>query len=295
VDEPDALVPDSVVCAELGGISLMTLNRRVTMQDAPINTTLDDTVDETDAAAAGQTADTANSVPVITPARAVTAPPGMKLVDPFAHYAASEGGNFFSGDYVKLDRKDGWVRGQKKTAIDATEAWVADVNEARHGWIVFGESTERHAVLIREHPALPPCPACGGTALEHEHDKLKRCDWRSVVYLLLRSLTDSNDVVCFTGTGKGARKAVAQLCGIYRRPGADRQGKSPVLLLESRSFENESKGTTAWPVFKIVRWEFFAPGEPAPEVQPIAVPIAPPAKPAAPARGRSAMDDEIPF
>jgi len=249
-------------------------------------------------AADAATAGNGGSVPATTPATAVTAPPGMKLVDPFAHFAASEGDNFFSGDYVKLDQKAGWVRGQKKTPIEATAAWVGDVHEARHGWIVFDDDgVERHAVLIREYPELPPCPACGGTAHEHEHDKSKRCKWRPVVYLLLRLLADPDDVVCFTGTGKGARKAVAQLCGIYARPGADRQGKSPVLLLDSLSFENEAKGTTLWPVFKLIGWEFFELGTPTPEVQPIPVPIAPPAtaKPAAPARNRGDLDDDIPF
>jgi hypothetical protein len=227
----------------------------------------------------------------------------MKTVNPFAHYAASEGDTFFSGDYVRLDQTLGWVRGQEKEPIDATEKWVADVNGARHGWIRFrksdGERTERHTVLIREHPVLPSCPACGGTDAD-EHEKSKRCDWKPVVYLPLRSVTDPDDVVCFTGAGKGARKAVAQLCHVYARPGADRQGKSPVLLLEiTKPFTNDSGGTTTWPVFAIDGWEFFTPGVPAPEAQAIAVPIAPPAKPAAVKalhkHGDVDLNDELPF
>ena len=60
-------------------------------------------------------------------------------------------------------------------------------------------------MLIMECPELPPCPACGNIVDEHDD---KRCDWRPVVYLPLRSVTDPDDVV---GTGKGARRAVAQL------------------------------------------------------------------------------------
>ena len=98
-----------------------------------------------------------------------------------------------------------------------------------------------------------------------------------------------------TGTGKGAHKAVAQLCGLYARPGADRQGKDPVVLPESRSFKNDSGGTTTWPIFKSLGWDFFVPGVPAPPVAPIAVPIPRPA-PAAKAQPRHGdMDDEIPF
>ena len=88
---------------------------------------------------------------------------------------------------------------------------------------------------------------------------------------------------------------MAQLCKIYSRPGSDRQGKSPVILLESRSFPNKNGGTTTWAVFKLIGWEFFAPGVPAPPVTLIAVPVVPPA-PAANAQPRHGdMDDEVPF
>ncbi len=200
----------------------------------------------------------------------------------------------------QLDQKLGWVRGQKKEPIGATEPFVANMHEARHGWIKFakgdGEGVRHHTMLVMECPQLPPCPVCGDTADEHSD---KRCDWRPVVYLPLRSVADAGDVVCFTGTGKGARKAVAQLCGVYARPGADRQGKDPVILLESRSFENNSGGTTTWPIFKLVGWDYFVPGQAAPPVQPVAVPLAPPTKPGAkalPKRGElDDMGDEVPF
>jgi hypothetical protein len=255
-----------------------------------MHTTLDDTIDDKIDA-------TTNASTASVPATTATTPPATKLVDPFAHYAASEDGDFFDGDYARLDQKLGWIRGQEKRPISATETFVAAVHDARHGWIRFakseGESVERQSELIMEKPVLPLCPVCGGTAQEHD-DNPKRCDRRPVVYLPLRSNTGPDDAMCFTGTGKGARKALGQLCGkYYGRPSADRQGKSPVLLLNSRSFENGSGGTTAWPVFKIVGWEYFTPGVPAPEPTLVAVPITPAAtaKLAAPRD----MDDEIPF
>ena len=82
-----------------------------------------------------------------------------------------------------------------------------------------GESVEHRTALIMDRPELPPCPACGNIVDEHDD---KRCDWRPVVYLPLRSVTDPDNVLCFTGTGKGARRAVAQLCRVYAREGADR-------------------------------------------------------------------------
>jgi len=230
------------------------------------------------------------NVPATAKADTPTVPPGHELVDPFAHYAAIEGGDaFFNGDYARIDPEHGWVRGQEKEPIGATEAW--------HGHIKFakgdGEGTERRTALIMEHPELPPCPACGNILDEHDD---KRCDWRPVVYLPLRSVTDPDDVVCFTGTGKGARRAVAQLCRVYAREGADRQGKGPAITLNTWSFDNKSGGTTTWPVFKLIGWEFFTPGVPAPQPQPIAIPIPQPSSPAPARKGAVGdLDDEIPF
>ena len=261
-----------------------------------------DAIDEIDRETASKPA-TATAPATAKAAAAPTAPPGTKLVDPFAHYAASEGDSFFNGDYVQLDQKLGWVRGEAKKPLDGTEAWVADMQDARHGYIKFsadGPATRKTARIL-ESPEPPPREACG------DNDKLdwpmrggeRRDPWQPVVYLPMRSVADPDDVVCFTGTGKGARKAMAQLCRIYARPGADRQGKDPVILLEGRSFQNDSGGTTTWPIFKMIGLDYFTPGTPAPPVQSIAIPIAPPAKPtvgALPKRGELGdMDDDIPF
>jgi hypothetical protein len=224
-----------------------------------------------------------------------------KLVNPFELYAELEGGEtFFDGDYLRLDQKSAeYVRGRDKESVDIAEVFVANVHEARHGWIQFkgdGEGVERKTWLIVECPALPACPACGNTVNNHDD---KHCDWRPTVYLLMRPATDPDDLMCFTGGGKGARRAVAQLCGIYAREGANRQGKNPKIKLKTWSFENKSGGTTTWPDFSnIVGWDFFTPGVATPEPKLIAVPAAPPA-PAKTAKAlppkQNDMDDEIPF
>jgi hypothetical protein len=255
-----------------------------------------------------------NSVPASTeptaPATVPTStgngptPPDTKLVDPFAHYAMLEGGeSFFDGDYVRLDQKTGqYVRGQSKEPIDANEVFVANVHESRHGWIMFGEEgVERQTWLIIERPVLPPCPSCSDTVNNHDD---KHCNWKPTVYLPMRSASDADDVVCFTGGGKGARRALAQLCSIYAREGADRRGRSPKITLDSFSFENKSGGKTFWPDFSnIVGWEFFTPGVATPEPKLIAIPTTPPtpaktAKALPPKHKKDVsgdLDDEIPF
>src|SRR5262245_66112750 len=99
---------------------------------------MDETERDTAAANAGNGAapPTTNAPPALP-----AGPPGMKLVDPFAHYATIEGGDvFFNGDYAKVDQEHGWVRGQEKEPIGATEAFVAKMHEARHGHIKFAKS-----------------------------------------------------------------------------------------------------------------------------------------------------------
>ena len=71
-------------------------------------------------------------------------------------------------------------------------------------------------------------------------------------------------------------------------------------MLEKRSFKNQKGGTTYAPVLKLVGWDFWTPGEPAPEPALVTVPTATQVKPAAakalPKRADgSDMDDEIPF
>src|SRR5262249_19408417 len=141
---------------------------------------------------------------------------------------------FFGGDFIRLDKKGGWFRGQQKEPIPVTQSWVINIHEAQHGWIKCaksgGEGVKHEIVLIRECPVFPLCHEGGGHANDHND---KACDWRAVVYLPMRSLDDPDDVVCYSGTGMGARRAVGDLFKAYRRPGADRQGKNFVVLLES--------------------------------------------------------------
>jgi hypothetical protein len=211
--------------------------------------------------------------------------PAVQLIDPFARYGELESGDHFEGDFVKLDQKKGWIRGEQKTPLD-TEAWVANMREARHGWIKYQEDGPpiRRLVRIMEQPELPPRPEDDG--------------WNSVVYLPLRSLANPEDVVVFTGGGQGARTALGRLCKVYARTDADRHGKDPVVALEqTKPFNNKAGGTTIWPIFRWLGAEHFVPDVPAPPVQAIAVPIEPPAKLATKALlpKRGDMDDDIPF
>ena len=75
--------------------------------------------------------------------------------------------------------------------------------------------------------------------------------WKKTTYLPMRCMEDDENVV-FGPFADTQRKAIRSFVGVYRR--SDRDGKDPVVLLENRSFENQSGGTTYVPTFKIVDW-----------------------------------------
>src|SRR5262249_13664121 len=73
-------------------------------------------------------AGTANSVPATTPATAVTAPPGCKLVNPFVQFRQrNPSGGLFSGPLIKMDHNTGALlreRGDNKTVKPRTRFTV---------------------------------------------------------------------------------------------------------------------------------------------------------------------------
>jgi hypothetical protein len=241
-----------------------------------------------------------NTPKATIPATVKTPSRAGKLVNPFAFYGEQEGSSsFFSGDYLTLDQKLGYLRGQDKKPVDVTQKYVTNMMSARHGYVKFpakgsDERAEYDIYLICEEPRLLPCKTCGRTAKEHDDDQ-KACDWRPAVYLQVRPFNNANDVLCFSGGGKGARVAVAELCKLYGRPGADRGGHDFLIMLETRSFKNASGGTTVWPVLRQIGLEYFIPGTPAPEAQVVELLPVKPVKPALVDARRNNMDDEIHF
>src|SRR5262249_47669195 len=152
--------------------------------------------------------------------------------------------------------------------LDIKQSYVTNMMGTHHGYVKFGGERVEHDVKpIHKQPDMWLCKACGYSAREHDEHP-KRCDWKPTVYLPLRPLADASDVMCFTGTGKGARVVVGDLCKVYGRPGADRDGKDFVIMLETRLLPpTNERSTTVWPVFKVIGYEFFVPDTPAPAVQ----------------------------
>jgi hypothetical protein len=227
-----------------------------------------------------------------------------KLVDPFDLYLQHEEGSgaFFDGDFINFNGQTGaWTRGPDKEPIGATVMFLCNMHEVWLGWIklVDGKIVDRRIGRLVDGYQRPPREELDDFE-EHSWPRNRRSGepedpWHQTTYLPMRCMED--DAPCVYGPfAATALRAIRDFVATYRR--VDRGGKFPVVLLESRSFQNQGGGTTYVPVLKIVGWEYWD-GTPAPEVEP--VPIKPPsaAKPAAlpprKAPGRGDMDDEIPF
>ena len=234
-----------------------------------------------------------------------TTQPATRLVNPYDLFLQREEGSdaFFDGDFVNFNGQTGaWTR--RKEPIGATVPFLCNMRQIALGWVklVDGKPVDRRTGFLIEGYERPE--RSSNQLDDHEASRWplnrrgeREDPWRKTTYLPMRCMEDGENVV-YGPFADTQRKAIRSFIGIYRR--SVRDGKDPVVLLENRSFVNQSGGTTYVPTFKIIGWEYWD-GAPAPDVQPVAVPTAPAATPAmvklaAPAAAKQDdMDDEIPF
>jgi hypothetical protein len=226
------------------------------------------------------------------------AAPATELVNPFTHFARrySSSATFFSGDFIQVNGNTGALtRGADNRPVDKTEYFKANMHEAMFGWVKWtkGQVEDRRLGYIIQGFEPPEREALGD--LHHDPDP-----WRLTVYLPMKD--SKGEVCCFTASSQSGIDAVCELCDIYARPGADRQGKQPVLQIVVTSYENKKYSRTVYkPKFVPIGWEFWDDKTPAPEIKPIAVPVISVDK-AAPVLTTTSksprfgdMDDEFPF
>ena len=268
----------------------------------------DDTIAMLDQKTGTKPATATSTAPALKPA-ATTAPataPGVRLVDPLDLYLEQEAGGdlFFDGDFLNFNGQSGfWSLGQNKDPIGATVPFICNVRGIAIGNVkmIDGKIVDREIGLISDgYQRKPPELLPDRDKRYWPYNKLtneREDPWKPTSYLPMRNMENDAAVVFgpFSKTARGEIRALVKVC---RR--TDRGGKDPVVLLEERSFKNQKGGTTYAPVLKLVGWDFWTPGEPAPEPALVTVPTATQVKPAAakalPKRGDgSDMDDEIPF
>jgi len=240
---------------------------------------------------------------------APVAPPGYRQVHPLDLYLENEpgGGTFFTGEFMSFNGQTSqWSLGRdrNKRAIGSTTPFLVNTAGMAIGHVkcVDGKIVDREIGLVAD--------GYQRKARDQLDDYPERCwpyvngerrdPWRPTTYLPMRN-TETDELLVYAPFSPSALKAIKHFVAVVRR--SDRGGMDPVVLLGGRQFTNQHGGINYAPTFTIAGWEYWH-GQPAPELPPIAVPIAPstptlaatkPKPIAAPCKGVGDMDDEIPF
>lgn len=150
-------------------------------------------------------------------------------------------------------------------------------------WIKFVDEKVADKKMYRVALGEKPCD-------RNDLDELDTIDtdddpW-SLQYLLPLENTESGEVVIFTTSSIGGRRAVSGLCDTYakrKRKGNDGQ---PIIKLAAAEMNTKNFGKVPCPHFEIVTWDDGTTDTH--EISDAVIPVQPVAK-------HSDMDDEIPF
>jgi hypothetical protein len=194
------------------------------------------------------------------------------------------GANF--GAFLKFTKGD-WTLGEDEKPVTAEARFIASLEEYYRGWVrwwdgkptdhLIGRVVDRHRVPAREELGDQD-----ESKWETEPNGARRDPWAKTVYLAMRDVSN-DEVVCFTSSSDGGRKAVARLADRYDRQRHRFKAKMPVVTLESESYDHKKYGKILKPRFRIVDWSFW-------DDETAADPDA-----ALQAQNDAEMNDEIPF
>jgi len=180
-------------------------------------------------------------------------------VSPWRQAANEEQGASF-GTLLKFVKGD-WLLGEEQTEVTPTTMFIANMHEYWRGWIKW-QNREPIAHLIgrvvdRFH--VPPREELGDLDEAHwETDSAgaKRDPWQRVVYLVLRN-TSNDEIVTFTSTSDGGRKAVAKLADRFDRQRHKHPAQMPTVALKQESYQHPEYGKVLKLKFEVVGWDFW--------------------------------------
>jgi hypothetical protein len=181
-------------------------------------------------------------------------------MSPWRQFANEETRGFFAGDLLKFIKGD-WYLGEDKTPIGPTETFTANMNEIWRGWVRWWDGAVTDTVVGRivDGFALPPRETLGDQdemKWEVEPSGAKRDPWARTVYLVLRR-NATEELVTFTSSSDGGRQAVGRLSDRFDRQLKKSQGKMPMVLLESETYDHKTYGLIKKPTFRIVDWTYW--------------------------------------
>jgi hypothetical protein len=158
-------------------------------------------------------------------------------------------------------KKGTWYRGQE--AFDPTGLhFLVNYQEAYTGWTRWSEKkpVEHRLVRCADYAHKEPREALGcidKNAWETNDRGAPQDPWQASDRIVLRTMDSAQDLLTFISGSVGGRNAIAKLLGKVARSVHAAEGKMPVVALEVGEYDHDDYGTVAYPIFKIVDWDFW--------------------------------------
>ena len=168
------------------------------------------------------------------------------------------GANF--GMFLKFAKGE-WLLGEEGRKVAADARFVANLHEYYRGWVrwwdgkptdhLIGRVVDRHRVPAREELGDQD-----ESKWETEPNGLRRDPWAKTCYLAMRDVSN-DEIICFTSSSDGGRKAAVKLADRYDRLRHRFKAKMPVVCLGSESYQHSTYGKILKPAFRIVDWAYW--------------------------------------
>ncbi|MGH9552884.1 MAG: hypothetical protein ACRD3W_26120, partial [Terriglobales bacterium] len=79
--------------------------------------------------------------------------------------------------------------------------------------------------------------------------------WQPSDRMILRTIDTAEDLLTFISSSIGGRNAIAKLLGkVARITTQAAEGKMPVVVLETGTYDHDDYGVVAYPIFRIIDW-----------------------------------------
>jgi hypothetical protein len=168
------------------------------------------------------------------------------------------GANF--GTFLKFAKGD-WLLGEEGKKVPADARFIANLHEYYRGWVRWweGKPTEHLIGRVVDRFRVPPREELGDldeSKWETEPNGARRDPYARTCYLAMRDLSNE-EIVCFTSSSDGGRRAVARLAERYDRLRHRHKAKFPVVRLDSEAYQHRTYGKILKPVLRIVDWTYW--------------------------------------
>lgn len=174
-----------------------------------------------------------------------------------ANFAQDNDTVMIAGDALFF-KKGVWYRGQEEFEPQGLH-FLVNHGEAYTGWARWADRkpVEHRLVRCTDYDRKEPREALGFTdknQWEANDRGIPQDPWQPSDRIVLRTMDTAEDLLTFITSSVGGRNAIAKLLGKVARSPHAAEGKMPVVVLETGSYDHNDFGTVVYPVFKIIDW-----------------------------------------